>query len=78
MSSNVKTNNSKAIAETSEDKKAAEGTPGQEGSRQPNNRESANETRRHKSIFRLAVSLRTDSREEMYRAMSADEGQSHE
>lgn len=77
-SSNYNSDSRKATVETTEQEKAAEGSPCQEGPRHTQNRDSQFKTRRHKSTFRLPASQRTDSRAQVYRAMDAEEGQSHE
>lgn len=77
VSSTVNSENSEATGETTENKKQ----PREVQARKAlgtQNRDSTFETRRHKSIFRLPASQRTDSREQMYRMLDADEGQSHE
>lgn len=77
MSSSVKPTDSKDTADTNWSEKHAEGNPGQERPRHKN-RVNFNVTRSHKSFFRLTDSKRSDSREQMYRVLSACEGQSHE
>ena len=74
----LKPHAAKARATTNE-KKSAEGYPGQEGPRHTEKRDSQYRTRSHKSIRRLTGSQnRMDSREQIYDLCDAWGGQSHE
>ena len=66
-------------ATTTQEQKPAEGTPGQEGPRHTEVRDSQHDTRSHKSISRLTGSPpRLDSAGQMYRFLHAHAGQRHE
>lgn len=66
---------------TTQGTKTAGRRPRQESARQPQERDSAYNTTSHKSIFRLTgfnSDDRMDSREDIYSALDAWAGQSHE
>lgn len=73
----VKTDAAEARRNATHEKPAGR-DPRQEIARQPQDRDSQYTTRSHKSIRRLTGSPRDDSRQQVYSALAAWPGQSHE